>query len=528
MSWYKIGTVNVTKNSNVVVGEGTKWTNPFIGICAGQMLILKTQNTIEIHEIASVQSDTELTLATQYSGETKSGLKYEIPTTPKLSIESLALRISEMLNYYQQQMEGWQTVLTGEGEVTLTAPDGRVVTIKSQYSIQKELIQLVEQSKNFASSANKSAATAIDAATTSNANAVTTKTNADNAIQSAKQAVDSAIAAKSSESNASNSAKVAKASEDNAKKWASTIDTSTLVKKSGDTMTGELYINGQPVLTKRAFGLGVSHVLGDESIDETKNQYSGFLFTQQQSKGEKPFNYSHVMRSAVSDSFADIAIDILSRRAKFRGVLTDEKNAAYTGDYSWTEFITTQNISNYIPIGEFRLMPFRANELPFGWYFRNGDNYLLNSPQGQVLNRLSNNYKRDHQITIKTINGQQYINVPSAFAPDGRGFFERAVNGTTRQVGSAEDDAIRNIKGGLPSGNYKALIGHAKIETGDKNGAISILSAGDDYLASSASSTNPRQLRYMFFDFDASRVVPTANENRSLNIGMTPVIYLGV
>ena len=320
----------------------------------------------------------------------------------------------------------------------------------------------------------------------------------------------------------------AKKSANNAQKWASTIDTSTLVKKSGDNMTGELYINGQPVLTKRAFGLGVSHVLGDESIDETKNQYSGFLFTQQQSKGEKPFNYSHVMRSAVSDSFADIAIDILSRRAKFRGVLTDKKNAAYTGDYSWTELLTTQNISNYIPIGEFRLMPFRANELPFGWYFRNGDNYLLNSPQGQVLNRLSNNYKRDHQITIKTINGQQYINVPSAFAPDGRGFFERAVNGTTRQVGSAEGDAIRNIKGGLPSGNFKALLGHAKIETGDKNGAISIQSAGDDYVASSSSSTNPRQLRYVFFDFDASRVVPTAHENRPINMGMTPAIYLGV
>ena len=179
-------------------------------------------------------------------------------------------------------------------------------------------------------------------------------------------------------------------------------------------------------------------------------------------------------------------------------------------------------------IGDFRLMPFRANELPFGWYFRNGDNYLLYSPQGQVLNQLSGNYKRDHQITIKNINGQQYINVPSAFAPDGRGFFERPANGTTRQIGSWEDDAIRNIKGGLPSGNFKALLGHAKIETGDKNGAISILSAGDDYLASSASSTNPRQLRYMFFDFDASRVVPTAHENRPINIGMTPVIFLGV
>jgi hypothetical protein len=32
----------------------------------------------------------------------------------------------------------------------------------------------------------------------------------------------------------------------------------------------------------------------------------------------------------------------------------------------------------------------------------------------------------------------------------------------------------------------------------------------------------------MFFDFDASRVVPTSNENRPLNIGMTPVMYLGV
>lgn len=310
----------------------------------------------------------------------------------------------------------------------------------------------------------------------------------------------------------------AKKSANNAQKWASTIDTSTLVKKSGDTMTGELYINGQPVLTKRAFGLGVSHVLGDESIDETKNQYSGFLFTQQQSKGEKPFNYSHVMRSAVSDSFADIAIDILSRRAKFRGVLTDKKNAAYTGDYSWTELLTTQNISNYIPIGEFRLMPFRANELPFGWYFRNGDNYLLNSPQGQVLNRLSNNYKRDHQITIKTINGQQYINVPSAFAPDGRGFFERAVNGTTRQVGSAEDDAIREIWGHFDTG---VVPNHNEYTRGAFFGTSAINPANSAFQSTTEWYT-------WGFDFYASRVVPTAHENRPLNIGLTPTIYLGV
>ncbi|MCX8598552.1 hypothetical protein J3U31_02915 [Gilliamella sp. B3486] len=174
-------------------------------------------------------------------------------------------------------------------------------------------------------------------------------------------------------------------------------------------------------------------------------------------------------------------------------------------------------------IGDQRLMPFRHDELPFGWYFRNGDNFLLDSPQGQVLNGLSANYKLDHRITIKTLNGQQYINVPTAFAPDGRGFFERAVNGTTRQVGSWEDDAIRNIKGSIPNGPGRAVIGHENITKGEHDGAISVYHCDDDWL-----QVGPRRMRWAFFDFDASRVVPTAHENRPINVGMTPAIYLGV
>ena len=67
-------------------------------------------------------------------------------------------------------------------------------------------------------------------------------------------------------------------------------------------------------------------------------------------------------------------------------------------------------------------MLLRRNELPFGRYFRNCDNYLLSSPQGQALNSLSANYKNDHRIMIKTINELQYINVPTAFSPDGHVF----------------------------------------------------------------------------------------------------------
>ena len=250
MSWYKEGSITLEQKNKKVIGSGTKWTNPLIGICAGQMLILKKQNTIEIHEIASVQTDTELTLAKPYNGETKSGLSYEIPTAPKVSIETLALRISEMFNYYQQQMEGWQTVLTGDGEVTLTAPDGRVVTIKSQYSIQKELLKLVEQGKNFAESANKSAGTIKNVSETVEGYANHAKVYAENANKSAsaselssKSSSDSAKIAKASENNANSAAKNAKTSENNAKKWASTIDTSTLVKKTGDTMSGQLILS---------------------------------------------------------------------------------------------------------------------------------------------------------------------------------------------------------------------------------------------------------------------------------------------
>ena len=498
MSWYKEGSITLEQKSKKVIGSGTKWTNPLIGICAGQMLILKNHNTIEIHEIASVQTDTELTLAKPYNGETKSGLSYEIPTAPKVSIETLALRISEMFNYYQQQMEGWQTVLTGDGEVTLTAPDGRVVTIKSQYSIQKELLKLVEQSKNFANSANKSAATAIDAATTSNVNAVTTKANADNAIQSAKQAVDSAIAAKSSESNASNSAKVAKASEDNAKNWASAIEPSTLVRYCGDL--ADTHISNLGAMSKGVYYQS-NHANAKLELGYPVTEAGSLIVLPTLTEGNQS------------------CVQIYTLYKSGRQFIRNYRGSNTSGFWeNWIEQITTANIHEFVPIGEFRLMPFRASELPFGWYFRNGDNYLLSSPPGQILNRLSDNYKRDHQITIKVINAQQYINVPSAFAPDGRGFFERAVNGTTRQVGSVEDDAIRDIWGHFDTG---VVPNHSEYARGAFCGTSAINPSNSSFQSTTEWYT-------WGFDFYASRVVPTALENRPINIGLTPTIYLGV
>ena len=240
MSWYKSGSVNIEQGSKIITGIDTKWANPLIGVCSGQMLILKTKNSIEICEIASVQSDTQLTLANEYNGETKAGVNYEIPTSPKVSIEALALRISEMLNYYQTQLDAWQMILTGEDAVTLTAPDGRQVTIKSQYSIANELTKLLEQSKVYAEQTSKNADIAKNASSSSNNSATSAKSSADSASSSAtasrdsaQKSINSANAASLSENNAKTAEQNAKKSAEDAKNAASSIDTTVFLKKSG-------------------------------------------------------------------------------------------------------------------------------------------------------------------------------------------------------------------------------------------------------------------------------------------------------
>lgn len=418
MSWYKTGTVNVTNGSNIVAGVGTQWANQLSGVSAGRMLLLQSSNQIEIYEIASVQSDTQLTLADNYGGNTAKGITYKIPTSPTISIEQFALEISSSLSYYQKQLDGWQKILTGTGDIELTAPDGRVVTIKSQ----KALTEAVNNSVKVGSEFHYYGYLGV--------------------------------------TNISNFGGIQKG---------------VYCQNLGEYA---LLTRGYPIQDAGSLVIYPTYAMGDQGCVQV---YTTF-------KGARQF---------------------------IRNYIGGSSNGYWE---PWVEQITTTNIGKYIPIGDQRLMPFRRDELPFGWYFRNGDNYLLSSPQGQVLNGLSINYKNDHRITIKTINGQQYINVPTAFASDGRGFFERAVNGTARQVGSNEDDAIREIWGHFDSG---VVANHNEYARGAFKGTRAINPTNAAFLTT-------RDYEVWGYDFYASLVVPTANENRPLNIGMTPVIYLGV
>lgn len=158
--------------------------------------------------------------------------------------------------------------------------------------------------------------------------------------------------------------------------------------------------------------------------------------------------------------------------------------------------------------GKIDLMPFRAAELPSGWYFCNGDQYALTSAQGQALNGLSANFKADWGITVSGSN----ISLPNLFYTDGRGVVLRTVSGSARLPGSIEQDAMQNL--GTMSANFYT----------NGSGTQGPFSFG----SSSASVQTGTTSNWRTMAFNPANSVRVDTETRGLNIGMTPAIYLGV
>ncbi|WP_411704366.1 hypothetical protein [Edaphovirga cremea] len=138
--WYRTGTITATKSSKVVTGTGTKWADAKQGVGPGQMLLLPAAGTVVMYEIASVQSNTQLTLVDAFTGTTVTAQAYAIVTTYIDSVPDFARRLASQLSDYQSQLDGWQSILTGTGDVTLTAPNGTSVTVASMSKMQGDYV----------------------------------------------------------------------------------------------------------------------------------------------------------------------------------------------------------------------------------------------------------------------------------------------------------------------------------------------------------------------------------------------------
>lgn len=160
--WYRAGTVSVTNGSKKVTGFGTKWKTSVSKPDKGHTVWAPDGKA---YELDYVESDTVLWLVSSYSGTTAADQHYAIDISRSGSNSAFSRDLSAFVAYNQLQMDGWQQLLTGTGDVTLTAPDGTKLTVPSWEKIMNAGTGVVAQAKTEADRAKSEASKAAAHAT---------------------------------------------------------------------------------------------------------------------------------------------------------------------------------------------------------------------------------------------------------------------------------------------------------------------------------------------------------------------------
>lgn len=142
MSLYATGTITGALNATTISGTGTKWSDAKIGITNGSVLFVSSNAGIDgVYQVKRVISDTSIELA-QPIFKAFNASKYSIMVAESASTAAWSNQLAATLGYYQAQMDGWQQIMTGTGDIALTAPDGTKVTIKSFTALDKDKMSI--------------------------------------------------------------------------------------------------------------------------------------------------------------------------------------------------------------------------------------------------------------------------------------------------------------------------------------------------------------------------------------------------
>jgi len=108
--WYRDGTLGATNGSTAVTGSGTYWKSA--GLNPGDML--EVNNSGLFYEIASVNSDTSITLARAYQGSTVTGAAYAIVRNFTATMPSkIAAQTAELLGDFRKYIDTDMDRITG-------------------------------------------------------------------------------------------------------------------------------------------------------------------------------------------------------------------------------------------------------------------------------------------------------------------------------------------------------------------------------------------------------------------------------
>ena len=177
--------------------------------------------------------------------------------------------------------------------------------------------------------------------------------------------------------------------------------------------------------------------------------------------------------------------------------------------YDGKRLLNVDDLAGMIPSGA--VMYFAGQTAPAGWLKANG---------AAVSRTLYAALFQAVGTTYGAGDGRTTFNLPDLRGEFVRGWDDGRGIDSRRALGSGQSDAIRNITGKLDSGQNGALQLFDYIET---TGAFGVEKSWKQWTAEGNGGNDniPRAIT-----FDASRVVPTANENRPRNIALLACIKI--
>ncbi|EPG3569135.1 hypothetical protein ON011_004094 [Providencia rettgeri] len=135
---YNTGTVTTTANSTKLVGTGTKWKDNNSRVSAEQVILIQNGATIYINSIASIQSNTEITLSFPVPASV-SNAPYQILTTMVNSVSDAANKLVAMNVANVQFSDILNRWATESGTITVTLPDGTTQQLRTAKEMNKLL-----------------------------------------------------------------------------------------------------------------------------------------------------------------------------------------------------------------------------------------------------------------------------------------------------------------------------------------------------------------------------------------------------
>lgn len=177
--------------------------------------------------------------------------------------------------------------------------------------------------------------------------------------------------------------------------------------------------------------------------------------------------------------------------------------------YDGKRLLNTDDLSGMIPSGA--VLYFAGQTAPSGWLKANGA-AVSRTAYAALFAAIGTTYGAG--------DGSTTFNLPDLRGEFMRGWDDGRGIDHGRAFGSAQGDAIRNISGSISTGSNS---GHQLFDQATATGALAI---SQKHWKTWTMDTRDGGNNPSAFDFDASRVVPTASENRPRNIALLACIKI--